>query len=136
MSDVPGAGGSTLIGTDTTINGEVTFSNAVKILGRVEGKIAGKGDLHIGEGATCKATIEAKKVSIDGNVEGNVAGLERTILNAKAKLQGDLVSPKLVIEEGASFVGHCTVGPDAANGRPVSAAEPKPNLKDESAPKK
>ncbi|MCA9282112.1 MAG: polymer-forming cytoskeletal protein, partial [Phycisphaerales bacterium] len=57
---------------------------------------------------------EAGKVTIDGTVNGNMVGRDRVQLSSSAQMKGDLVAAKLVVEEGAVFVGHCTVGPDAA----------------------
>jgi len=121
---------TTVIGPDTTIKGEVNFSSRARLLGTVEGQIAAKGDFEVGEGATCKASINAAKVTIDGSVEGNVTASDRVELNAKARLHGDLVAEKLVVAEGASFVGHCRIGPEVngknvtSNGAATRAAEP------------
>jgi cytoskeletal protein CcmA (bactofilin family) len=56
-------------------------------------------------------------------VDGNLHARERIELTAKAKMKGDLVAAKLVVAEGASFVGHVTVGPEATKAG--SMAEPK-----------
>ena len=50
---------------------------------------------------------------IDGMIEGNVRAAQRLQLNSKARLKGDIVAERLSTEEGASIVGHVTVGPDA-----------------------
>lgn len=105
---------TTIIGPDTHIKGDMTFESTARILGTFEGRIAAKGELQISETATCRAAVEAAKVLVDGAVDGNVTARERVELTAKARMKGDLVAAKLVVAEGASFVGHCTVGPDAA----------------------
>jgi cytoskeletal protein CcmA (bactofilin family) len=107
---------TTIIGADTHIKGDMTFDGAAKLLGTFEGKITAKGDLHIADGATCRAVVEAGKVTVDGTVDGNVTARERVELTGKAKMKGDLVAARLLVAEGASFTGHCTVGPDAAKG--------------------
>ena len=107
---------TTIIGADTHISGEMRFGNSAKILGTFEGKITAKGELQVAEGATCRATVDATDVVIDGVHEGDVNAKERVQLNPKARMAGDLVAAKLVVAEGASFVGHCTVGPDAPKG--------------------
>lgn len=107
---------STVIGPDTKITGEMSFDGTARILGTFEGKIAAKGELQVASGATCRAAVDAQKVIVDGVVDGNVNARERVELTSKAKMTGDLVATKLVVAEGASFVGHCTVGPDAAKG--------------------
>lgn len=123
---------TTIIGSDTHIKGDMTFDGTAKILGTFEGKITAKGDLHVADGATCRAVVEAGRVTVDGNVDGNVTARERIELTAKAKMKGDLVASRLLVAEGASFVGHCTVGPEAGKGGgttftgSAAMAEPKP----------
>ncbi len=120
---------TTVIGPDTRIKGEMSFDNTAQLLGTFEGKITAKGELRVAKGATCAAEVEAGKVSVDGTVHGNMIGRDRVQLSSSAQMQGDLVAAKLVVEEGAVFVGHCTVGPDAAKAagnRTPSMTEPKP----------
>jgi len=105
---------TTVIGPDTRIKGEMSFDNTAQLLGTFEGKISAKGELKVAKGATCAAEVEAGKVTIDGTVNGNMVGRDRVQLSSSAQMKGDLVAAKLVVEEGAVFVGHCTVGPDAA----------------------
>lgn len=122
---------TTIIGADTHISGEMRFGNSARILGTFEGKIAAKGELQVAEGATCRATVDATDVVIDGVHEGDVNAKEKVQLNPKARMAGDLVAAKLVVAEGASFVGHCTVGPDAPKGggakKDESVVEAKPS---------
>jgi len=113
----------TVIGPDTQIKGELTFDTAARILGRVEGKVTSKGELQIGETAVCKAALDAGKVTIDGTVEGNVSARERVQLNGKARVTGDISALTLVVAEGASFVGHCRVGPEAGRSAVTAAPE-------------
>jgi cytoskeletal protein CcmA (bactofilin family) len=105
---------TTVIGPDTHIKGDMTFDSTARLLGSFEGRIAAKGELQITDSAVCKAAVEASKVTIDGQVEGNVTARDRVELNAKARMKGDLIASKLVVADGASFNGHVTVGPDAA----------------------
>ena len=107
---------TTVIGADTHIKGDMTFDGTAKILGSFEGTIAAKGELQIAESAKCKAVVEAGKVLVDGSVEGNLTARDRVELTSKARVKGDLVTTRLVVAEGASFVGHCTVGPDVGKG--------------------
>ncbi|MBX3377894.1 MAG: polymer-forming cytoskeletal protein [Phycisphaeraceae bacterium] len=122
----------TIIGPDTHIKGDMTFESTARLLGSFEGRIAAKGELQIADSAVCKAAVEAGKVTIDGQVEGNVTARDRVELSAKARMKGDLIATKLVVVDGASFVGHVTVGPDAAKAakpmeleiKPMAAAQP------------
>lgn len=114
---------TTVIGPDTTLKGELTFENSARIMGRVEGKVSSKGEVTIGDGAACKATIDAGRVLVDGVVEGNITAKEKVQLNAKARVVGDITALTLVVSEGASFTGHCRVGADAAKRIEAEAAQ-------------
>jgi cytoskeletal protein CcmA (bactofilin family) len=118
---------ATVIGADTHIKGDMTFESTARLLGTFEGKITSKGELQVANGATCRASVEANKVMIDGDLEGNLTARERVELTAKAKVKGDMIAARLVVAEGASLVGHLTVGPDAAKtmGTPPPLGEPK-----------
>jgi len=102
----------------------MTFDGTARILGSFEGTIAAKGELQIAEGAKCRAAVEASKVLVDGLVEGNLTGREKVELSSKARVKGDLVTARLVVAEGAAFVGHCTVGPDAKGSKPMDGGHP------------
>lgn len=106
----------TIIGADTQIKGEMSFDRACKLLGTFEGTINAKGQLHVAEGASCKAEVEAADIVVDGSVEGNITAREKIQLNAKSKVVGDVVAAKLMVAEGASFSGHVSVGPSAIGG--------------------
>ena len=131
---------TTVIGPDTQIKGDMTFDSSARVLGRIEGKIKGKGQLHVAEGARCTAELDASQIVVDGTVDGNIRAAERVQLNAQARVTGDLVAAKLVVAEGASFNGHVNVGADAAKApgkteqapaqaQPASAGQPEPAKK-------
>jgi cytoskeletal protein CcmA (bactofilin family) len=118
---------TTVIGADTHIKGDMRFESTARILGTFEGTIEAKGELQVANGASCKAAVEAMKVLVDGDVDGNLTAKERVELTSKAKMKGDLVAARLVVAEGASFTGHVKVGPDAhSGGHGSSFAETKP----------
>lgn len=122
---------TTIIGADTKIKGEMSFEATARLLGQFEGKINAKGELQVADSATCRASVEANKVVVDGIVEGNVAARERIELNSKAKMKGDITSARLIVAEGASLVGHVTVGPEAGKmgGPGGGAASPAVEVK-------
>lgn len=107
---------TTIIGSDTHIKGDMTFDSTARVLGTFEGNITAKGELQVAEGATCKASVEAGKIVVDGLVEGNITARERVELNAKARIRGDVVAARLVVADGASVSGRVLIGPDAAKG--------------------
>ena len=100
----------------TEVQGELRFRNTFRVDGHVKGKIVSENTLIVGEAGVVDAEIDCGVVSIRGTVSGRVHGRQRIELLAGAKVRGTLVSPRLVIEEGAFFQGDCDMaaGPKAA----------------------
>jgi len=118
----------TVIGPDTKVKGEMTFDHDCRVLGHFEGSITAEGQLHVAEGATCKAEVEAESVIVDGRVEGNISAKQRVKLNASAEVHGDVVAGSLEVADGATISGHVSVGVEA-RGRSrggVAAHEAEP----------
>ncbi len=113
MADIRPAGSETLIGSDVSIKGEMSFEGSMRIEGKIEGKITTKGKLALGKGAQITAEVVTGQIGIEGTFKGNVVATERIELTSSAHVLGDVRSPKLVIAEGATFVGNCHVSPDA-----------------------
>jgi cytoskeletal protein CcmA (bactofilin family) len=91
----------------TEFLGELRFKDLFRVDGRVKGKIVSDNTLIIGESGHVEAEIDCGIVSIRGTVSGHVRGRQRIEVLAGARVQGTLVSPRLVIEEGAFFQGDC-----------------------------
>ncbi len=106
----------------TEVQGELRFRNTFRIDGHVKGKIVSENVLIIGEAGVVDAEIDCGVVSIRGTVSGRIQGRQRIELLAGAKVRGTLVSPKLVIEEGAFFQGDCDMaaGPKAVVPMPAA----------------
>lgn len=107
-------GETTIIGSDTHFKGELSFERSARINGRFEGQIAGQGELHVTENATCKADVEATSVHIDGRIEGNLRAKDTVRLNNSGVVKGDIVAARMVMSEGATFFGQCAVGSESA----------------------
>lgn len=116
------SGETTVIGADSHFKGELSFDKTAKIVGRFDGKITGKGDLHVVQSGKCQADVEAQSFNIDGTVEGNVNAGDTVRLNANGVVRGDITAAKMVMAEGASFFGVCAVGSDAKKGGPSRPA--------------
>jgi cytoskeletal protein CcmA (bactofilin family) len=94
----------------TEFHGELRFQDTFRIDGRLTGKVLSEHTLIVGEAGKVDAEIDCGVVSIRGTVSGRVTGRQRIELLAGSKVQATLVSPKLVIEEGAFFQGQCDMG--------------------------
>jgi len=101
-----------LLSSDVEIKGSIKFQNELTVDGKVEGEITSAGVLTVGENSEIKGEIKTKSVTVYGKVHGNITVDERCELKARASLFGDLKATRLVIEEGATFVGKSEVTPN------------------------
>jgi len=98
---------SGFIDKDTEFNGELSFQESLRIDGVLKGKVLNGQNLIIGETGEVDADIVVRHISINGRVKGNVTAKDRAEIFANGRFSGKLVTPKLVIEEGAFFQGTC-----------------------------
>ena len=94
------------IGKSVVIKGELNGSEDLTIEGQVEGKIELRQSvLTIGPNGRIKAQVFAKSVIILGEVTGNVTASEKVDIRDNGSVDGDLISPRVAIAEGAHFRG-------------------------------
>lgn len=108
----------TILGSDATFKGELSYEKGLRLHGRLEGKINTPGRLHVAKEAKLQADVDAGAIIVEGEVHGNLTASDRVELKQTARYEGDLRASKLVVDEGAVFSGHVTVGPEAVKNRP------------------
>jgi cytoskeletal protein CcmA (bactofilin family) len=110
------------IGKSVVIKGELAGSEDLTIEGHVEGKIELKDHvLTIGPNGKIKAQVFAKAVIVLGEVTGNVSATEKVDIRDGGSVDGDIISPRVAIAEGAHFRGSVDMQRKA-----VSASQPQP----------
>jgi cytoskeletal protein CcmA (bactofilin family) len=100
----------TVLDKGAEFDGKLTFEGKVQINGKFRGEVFSDGTLIIGEGAEVDAKIEIDTVIIQGQVTGNITAKSRIEMHPPAVVKGDIVSPGLVVSEGAVFEGNCSMG--------------------------
>ncbi|HEY6361983.1 MAG TPA: polymer-forming cytoskeletal protein [Vicinamibacterales bacterium] len=112
------------IGKSVVIKGELNGSEDLTIEGHVEGKIELKDHvLTIGPNGKIKASVFAKSVIVLGEVNGNVTASEKVDIRDGGSVDGDLVSPRVAIAEGAHFRGTVDMQKKGASGQQKSASQ-------------
>ena len=71
----------------------------------------------IGEKADIRGEIKVKSITVYGKVQGNIIVSERCELKSTCTLHGDLKAPRLVVEEGATFIGKSEPTNDTQAGK-------------------
>lgn len=118
MADAPSnpADFPTVLGPDASFKGELSFEKGMRLMGKFEGKITTPGRLQVAREARMQADVEAGAITVEGDVKGNLTASDRIELKQSAHYEGDLRASKLVVDEGAVFSGHVSVGPEAVKG--------------------
>src|SRR5918992_1426069 len=117
------------IGKSVVIKGELNGSEDLTIEGHVEGKIELKDHvLTIGPNGKIKAEVYAKAVIVLGEVHGNVLATEKVDIRDGGSVDGDIVSPRVAIAEGAHFRGSVDMQRKGAqpHAQPSKGAQPQP----------
>ncbi len=111
-----------MIGQSIHIKGELTGNEDLIIDGVVEGKIDLKEHhLTVGKNGRIKADLHAKSITIVGEVLGSVTAEEKVELQETAKLQGNIISPRLAIADGALFKGSVEMNRAATPAKEAAA---------------
>ena len=115
-----------LLGKGAELTGEISFTNGLRVEGIIKGKVRSEAILEIGPGGRVDAEVNIRKISIKGEFHGIIYASDRVEIHKDGKVFGNIYSPCLIIEAGATFDGHCNM-----------SKEKKSNIqKDENAPLK
>jgi len=118
----------TVLGPDANFKGELSFEKGMRLMGKFEGKVNTPGRIHVAKEAKMAADVEAGGIVVEGEVHGNLSANDRIELKQSARYEGDLRATKLVVDEGAIFSGHVSVGPDSVKGRPPERGSDRPGI--------
>ena len=102
--------------------------------------------MTIGKEGKVKADVYAKSIAVDGETRGDLYATERVSIHINARVQGNIIAPKVSIEEGAHFKGSIEMDPaavenalgesrsgsaDKSNGDNATKVRPKLSAKDD-----
>lgn len=119
-----GSGNRNHLSSDVEIKGTLKFQNDLVFDGKIEGEITSNATLTVGKSANVQGEVKSKSVIIFGTVQGNIDAAERVELKATAQLIGDLRAGRIMIEDGATFVGKSEVSPNKSGMPRTEASRP------------
>lgn len=96
----------TKIGVGVVLEGKLSSNGNINVDGLINGDITANGNVSVGETGEVVGEIKAEVITIGGRVKGTIYAREKTILESKAVLQGDIITKILVVEAGAIFDGN------------------------------
>ena len=118
----PRKSGNSVVGPSILVQGDMTGDEDLVIQGRVEGSISLKKNLvTIGKDGRVNATVNAQSIRVEGTVEGELRGREQVIVTRTGSVSGNIVAPRVTLEDGCRFKGAIDMeGPDAGGAGKVT----------------
>jgi len=107
MQPIERAEVNAFLGNQTTFEGKLSYTGAVRLDGRFKGSITSNDVLLVGETAKIEGDITVGSTVIRGEVIGTVTASERVELHHPGRVIGDITTPSLLINDGALFEGNC-----------------------------
>ena len=97
---------SSVIGPSILVQGDMTGDEDLVVQGRIEGSISLKKNLvTIGKDGRVNATVNAEIIRVEGSVEGELQGREQVIVTRTGSVSGNIVAPRVTLEDGCRFKG-------------------------------
>lgn len=113
-----------MIGQSIQIKGNINGSENLIIDGSVDGAVSlPDNDLTIGEQGRVTADLEAKNITVHGQVDGDIAGSEKVVVAKTGRVKGNITAPRVTLEDGAKFKGSIDMDPGEPK-TPLAAQAP------------
>jgi cytoskeletal protein CcmA (bactofilin family) len=121
---------SGFVGGGTVVTGEANFKAMMRVDGHLSGRVSSSsGTLIVGANGKVDANIEVAVAVIHGTINGDIIATQRLELGRAAKVNGNIQTPSLIIEQGAMFEGSCKMvqmATDKAKKEPKVEEKEKP----------
>lgn len=97
---------SAVIGSSIRIKGDLSGDEDLLLQGRVEGTIDLKQHaVTVGRDGQVHAQVQARSIAVEGRVEGDLLADEQVVLRSQAEVLGNIVAPRVTLEDGCKFRG-------------------------------
>ena len=118
---------NSIIGKGCKVTGTIDVQDGtLRIDGEFDGNVnCPGGTLVIGKGGMVKADVKVSSAVVGGTVNGNIDAREKIELQAGSRLEGDIKTRRLVIDEGVFFEGSCKMSPDGKHISTPPAPQPE-----------
>lgn len=100
---------NSIIGEGSEFKGEFKINGLLRIDGKFTGTIDTDGKVLIGQSGEALTDIEARVVVVGGTVRGNIFAKERVVLLTTGQVNGNIITPSIIMEDGVKFEGKCVI---------------------------
>lgn len=123
--------GDTVIGGSIKIEGDLVSQGNIVVEGQVVGSVKTEKHLTVGQQAKLDAEVTAGQANIAGEVNGNINISDKAELTSTAKINGDIKTKILKVEEGAQINGNVQMDGSMNAEQKTEEKEEKPAESDE-----
>lgn len=114
-----------VVGTGMKVTGDCVTDGTLRVEGRVEGTIRAAKAVVVGEGGVVSGDIQTQDAVIAGTVQGSIAADSRVELQSTCRIEGDIRSRRVKLEEGGQVDGRLEMG--RAGGSGGGSGSPQPS---------
>jgi cytoskeletal protein CcmA (bactofilin family) len=109
-SEKTNGGGATLVAAGTTLKGDISSNNDLRIDGNIIGNISCNAKVVVGANGSVQGDINGNQADIVGEVTGNIKVDDLLQLRGDCIVNGNINAGKLQVEPTATFNGQCVMG--------------------------
>lgn len=113
----------TIVGAGARLDGNVVSAGSLRIDGQVKGQINAEGDVALSPQSQVEADIRAQNVSVAGSFKGNIIVKGKAHVARGGRVDGNITSKTLVIEEGGIFHGQSIMDGGASSSGSSSSGQ-------------
>ncbi len=124
----------TVVGQGAKLEGTVVSAGSLRIDGQVKGQINADGDVMLSPQSQVEADIRAQNVSVAGRFKGNIVVKGKAAIARGGRIDGNVTSKTLVVEEGAIFQGQSIMDQQAQAAAASQATQAQAAAKGEAHP--
>ena len=114
----------TIVGQGASLEGNIVSAGSLRIDGKVKGQVTADGDVVVSPQSQVEADIKAENVSVAGKFKGNIAVSGKVELARGGRVDGNITSKVLVVQEGGVFQGQSIMDQQAQAPKPAQPAAP------------
>jgi cytoskeletal protein CcmA (bactofilin family) len=95
------------LGKGTEFKGVLSFEGTIRVDGKLDGEVVSTDTLIAGDEAFLQGEISVGTIISSGRIAGNINASQKVHILAPGIIEGNIKTPKLIIEEGVTFDGKC-----------------------------
>ncbi|MBN1434136.1 polymer-forming cytoskeletal protein [Candidatus Fermentibacterales bacterium] len=108
---------NSIVGPGSTFTGNMRVEGGLRVDGKIEGTVEVAGTLTVGNDGLINGEVIVDQAIVGGSILGTVRSERQLELQSGSRLEGDIYTRSLIIEEGVFFEGNCKMRQDTGSGQ-------------------